>query len=208
MTPTPPHLNGEEADSICADLALAAGPAGELGGLAAAIPARAARSVAASHATVDLEIDPVGRLAAALAGQAAPRIDVAEALRLAGRAKRVEPSGEFPRQRAQHLHAQRIAVGAHVGIEHGKSVVRAARLAVHGGDHFIDGPEALDRMVHVAVAADEHAELGKAHALERQQPLRIARLEALQAPTRAMRGQGLDQADTAPAIDESQYLDA
>ncbi len=61
-------------------------------------------------------------------------------------------------------------------------------------------------MAHVAVAADEHAEFREPHALERQQPLRVARLETLQAPVGAMRGQGLDQTDTALAVDEGQDL--
>ena len=83
--------------------------------------------MAAGDAAVDLEVDPVGRLAAALARQAAARVDVAETGCLAGRAERGEASRQFPRQRPQYLHARRIAMGAHVRIEHCQAIVGAAR---------------------------------------------------------------------------------
>jgi sRNA-binding protein len=47
----------------------------------------ARQCVAAGIAAVDLEVDPVGGIAAGLAGQAAARLDTAEARSLAFRAK-------------------------------------------------------------------------------------------------------------------------
>ena len=57
--------------------------------------------MAADVAAVDLEIDPVGGIAAGLAGQAAARLDAAEARCLAFRAKALQALGELPARRAR-----------------------------------------------------------------------------------------------------------
>ena len=61
-----------------------------------------------------LTLDGIDAHAACLAGQAAPRVDVAKARCLTFRTKALQAPGELPARRAQHLHASRIAVSAHV----------------------------------------------------------------------------------------------
>ena len=71
-----PRKNGQKRTT--AVLTAAAAHAGELRRRLAAVLARAGLGMAADGAAVDLEIDPVGRIAAGLAGQAAPRLDAAK----------------------------------------------------------------------------------------------------------------------------------
>ena len=83
---------------------------------------------------------------------------------------RSQPLGELPGQRAQHAHAHRIAIGAHVrshSTARPSSERLASRFTAATTSSTVD--QALDRMAAVAVADHEHAVARKAHRLHARQ---------------------------------------